>query len=91
MNNIVEVNNLTVSFVVRGGNLLLFERGSGVMSVVDDVSFAVREGETFGLAGETGSGKSIIAWVLVGLFKPRSGSVKLLGKEINFWKKEDLT
>jgi len=91
MSNIIEVNNLTVSFVVRGGNLLLFERGSGVMSVVDDVSFTVREGETFGLAGETGSGKSIIAWVLVGLFKPRSGSVKLLGKEINFWKKEDLT
>jgi oligopeptide/dipeptide ABC transporter ATP-binding protein len=91
MNNIVEVNNLTVSFIVRGGNLLLFERGSGMMNVVNDVSFAVREGETFGLAGETGSGKSIIAWVLVGLFKPRSGSVKLLGREIDFHKKADLT
>jgi len=91
MSNIVEVNNLTVSFIVRGGSLLLFERGSGMMNVVNDVSFHVREGETFGLAGETGSGKSIIAWVLVGLFKPRSGSVKLLGKEIDFGKKEDVT
>jgi oligopeptide/dipeptide ABC transporter ATP-binding protein len=91
MNNILEVNNLTVTFIVRGGNLLLFERGSGMMNVVNDVSFHVREGETFGLAGETGSGKSIIAWVLVGLFKPRSGSVKLLGKEIDFRKKADLT
>ncbi len=91
MSNIVEVNNLTVSFIVRGGNLLLFERGSGMMNVVNDVTFNVREGETFGLAGETGSGKSIIAWVLVGLFKPRSGSVKLLGKEINFRKKTDVT
>jgi len=91
MTNILEVRNLTVSFVVRAGNLLLFERGSGMMNVVNDVSFSVREGETFGLAGETGSGKSIIAWVLVGLFKPRSGSVKLLGKEINFRKKADVT
>jgi oligopeptide/dipeptide ABC transporter ATP-binding protein len=91
MNNIVEVNNLTVSFIVRGGSLLLFERGTGMMNVVNDVSFNVREGETFGLAGETGSGKSIIAWVLVGLFKPRSGSVKILGKEIDFRKKADVT
>lgn len=91
MNNIVEVNNLTVSFIVRAGNLLLFERGSGMMNVVNDVSFAIREGETFGLAGETGSGKSIIAWVLVGLFKPRSGSVKLLGTDIDFRKKADIT
>ena len=89
--NIIEVNNLTVSFVVRAGNLLLFERGSGMMNVVNDVSFVVREGETFGLAGETGSGKSIIAWVLVGLFKPRSGSVKLLGREIDFGNKADVT
>jgi len=91
MNNIVEVNNLTVSFIVRAGNLLLFERGSGMMNVVNDVSFNVREGETFGLAGETGSGKSIIAWALVGLMKPRSGSIKLMGKEIDFRKKEDVT
>ena len=91
MSNILEVNNLTVSFIVRGGNLLLFERGSGLMNVVNDVSFHVRDGETWGLAGETGSGKSIIAWVLVGLFKPRSGSVKLLGKEINFRQKADVT
>jgi len=91
MSNILEVDSLTVSFVVRGGSLLLFERGFGMMNVVNDVSFQVREGETFGLGGETGSGKSIIAWVLVGLFKPRSGSVKLLGKEINFRKKADVT
>ena len=89
--NIVEVDNLTVTFRVRGGSLLLFERGTGMMDVVNDVSFRIRQGETFGLAGETGSGKSVIAWALVGLFKPRQGSVKILGREIDFRKKEDLT
>jgi peptide/nickel transport system ATP-binding protein len=91
MSNIVEVENLTVTFRVREGSLLLFERGSGMMNVVNGVSFRIREGETFGLAGETGSGKSIIAWVLVGLFKPRDGSVKILGREIDFHKKADVT
>ena len=91
MTNIVEVNNLKVSFIVRGGNLLLFERGGGLTDVVNDVSFNVREGETFGLAGETGSGKSVIAWALVGLMKPRSGSIRVLGKEIDFRKKADVT
>ncbi len=89
--NIVEVDNLTVTFRVRGGSLLLFERGSGMMNVVNDVTFRIKQGETFGLAGETGSGKSVIAWALVGLFKPRRGSVKILGKEIDFRKKADLT
>jgi oligopeptide/dipeptide ABC transporter ATP-binding protein len=91
LTNIVEVKNLTVSFVVRGGSLLLFERGSGMMNVVNDVSFNIREGETFGLAGETGSGKSVIAWALVGLMKPRSGSITVLGKQIDFRKKADVT
>ena len=90
MNNIVEGENLTVTFRARGGGSFLFERGSNMINAVDDVSFHVREGETFGLAGETGSGKSTIARVLVGLYRPRSGSVKLLGKQVNFNKKADI-
>jgi peptide/nickel transport system ATP-binding protein len=84
MNNIVEADNLTVTFRARGGSSFLFERGSSTINAVDNVSFHVREGETFGLAGETGSGKSTIARVLVGLYRPRSGSVRLLGNEVNF-------
>lgn len=91
MTNIVEVKNLTVSFTVRAGNLLLFERGSGLMNVVNDVSFTVRDGETFGLAGETGSGKSVIAWALVGLMRPKSGSIKILDKVIDFRNRGDVT
>lgn len=90
MSNIVEADNLTVTFRARGGGSFLFEKGSRTINAVDNVSFRVREGETFGLAGETGSGKSTIARVLVGLYRPRSGSIKLLGREINFRKKEDV-
>ena len=60
------------------------------MKAVDSVSFKIREGEVFGLAGETGSGKSTIARTLLGIYKPRSGSVRLLDEEVQFDKKEDL-
>jgi ABC-type glutathione transport system ATPase component len=73
------------------GGAFLFERSSRMINAVDNVSFHVREGETFGLAGETGSGKSTIARVLVGLYRPRSGSIRLLGKEISFRRKADVT
>jgi len=90
MNNIVEAEGLTVTFRARGASSLLLERSSRTINAVDDVSFKVREGETFGLAGETGSGKSTIARVLVGLYKPRAGSITLLGREVDFRKKADV-
>lgn len=91
MNSIVEADNLTVTFRARGGSSFVFERASRTINAVDYVSFKVRDGETFGLAGETGSGKSTIARVLVGLYTPSAGSVKLLGKEINFHERADIT
>jgi ABC-type dipeptide/oligopeptide/nickel transport system ATPase subunit len=90
MTDIIEADNLTVTFRARGGGSFLFERGSHMINAVDQVSFRVKEGETFGLAGETGSGKSTIARVLVGLYKPRAGSIKLLGRKIDFRKKSDV-
>jgi peptide/nickel transport system ATP-binding protein len=42
---------------------------------VDDVSFKIKEGESFGLVGESGSGKSTIAKMIVNLFKPSSGDI----------------
>jgi peptide/nickel transport system ATP-binding protein len=58
--------------------------------VLDSISFSVREGETFGIVGETGSGKTSLARTLIGIYKPVSGAVKLMGKVINFKSKEDL-
>lgn len=61
-----------------------------LVKAVDSVSFSIREGEVFGLAGETGSGKSTIARTLVGIYKPTSGSVRLLGEDIDYRKPGDV-
>ena len=58
--------------------------------VVDDVSFSIGEEESFGLTGETGSGKSTIAKTIVGLNKPAAGRMKLLSREVDLRKKADL-
>jgi len=88
MGNTIEIENLTVSFSSkrRAG---LFSRAPRVKAL-DDVSFQIREGETFGLTGETGSGKSTLAKVLVGLYRPTSGTVRLLGREIDFNSRGDV-
>jgi oligopeptide/dipeptide ABC transporter ATP-binding protein len=90
MNDVIEVKNLTVTFRARTGSSRLFERSSSFIKAVNDVSLRINEKETFGLAGETGSGKSTIGKVLVGLYRPTAGSVRLLGREIDFRKKEDI-
>jgi oligopeptide/dipeptide ABC transporter ATP-binding protein len=89
MTNIVELTDLTVSFRASSGTSKMFEKARSI-TAVDRVSFTVRERETFGLAGETGSGKSTIAKVLVGLYRPASGIVRLLGEEIDFSRKKDV-
>lgn len=88
MANTIEIEHLTVSFRSKR-RVSLFRRSPSVKAL-DDVSFSIREGETFGLTGETGSGKSTLAKVLVGLYKPTSGTVRLLGKEIDFNHKDDV-
>jgi oligopeptide/dipeptide ABC transporter ATP-binding protein len=88
---IVEVEDLAVRFRARDQRVPLFTSGTRWVNAVDRVSFSISGGETLGLVGETGSGKSTIAKVLVGLYRPTSGSVKLLGRKINFRNKNDLT
>lgn len=89
--SIVEVEDLRVHFKTKTRSGWPLGRKTRVVKAVDGVSFSVYEGETFGLAGETGSGKSTIAKVLVGLYKPTSGAVRLFGKRVDFGKKQDVT
>jgi len=75
---LVEVSHLAKEFV-RGGSLLA--RGT-VVKAVDDVSFAIEEGETFGLVGESGSGKTTTGRCMLRLIEPTSGAVRFKGRDV---------
>ncbi len=69
--NLVQVKNLSKSF----DDNFFTENSKNSVMAVNDVSFEIKEGETFGLVGESGSGKSTIAKMIVNLFKPSSGDI----------------
>ncbi len=77
--NLVEVKNLKVHFPITSG---IFQREVGRVRAVDDVSFAIRRGETLGLVGESGCGKSTTGRALIRLRNPTGGSVKFGGVEL---------
>ena len=69
--NLIEIKNLKKIF--QEG--MFTESSKNTVMAVDDVSFNIKEGESFGLVGESGSGKSTIAKMIVNLFKPSSGEI----------------
>jgi len=69
--DLIQVTNLSKSF---DDNFFTESSKNSVMAV-NDVSFNIREGESFGLVGESGSGKSTIAKMIVNLFKPSTGDI----------------
>jgi peptide/nickel transport system ATP-binding protein len=75
---LVQVSHLIKQFV-RGGGLF---RAGTIVRAVDDVSFAIDEGETFGLVGESGSGKTTTGRCLLRLVEPTSGSVEFRGEDV---------
>jgi len=77
--NLVEVKNLVKYFPVRAGML---QRVVNQVKAVDDVSFSVREGETLGLVGESGCGKTTVGRAMLRLIEPTSGSVWFEGKDM---------
>lgn len=77
---LVEVEQLVKHFPIRSG--LPFARQKCVVKAVDGVSFRIRRGETFGLVGESGCGKSTVARLLLRLMEVTSGSVKFEGRDV---------
>ena len=86
-NYLVEVKNLVKYFPVRAG---LFQRVVAHVQAVDDVSFVVREGETLGLVGESGCGKTTVGQSMLRLVEPTSGSILFNGKDVLKLKGNDL-
>lgn len=70
--NLIEVRNLVKYYPVYGG---VFKRVVAQVKAVDDVSFNIRKGETLGLVGESGCGKTTVGHTMLGLISPTSGSV----------------
>ena len=79
VNELIQVKNLVKYFPVREG---LLQRVKDYVRAVDNVSFVVREGETLGMVGESGCGKTTIGRTMLRLIEPTSGSVIIDGKDV---------
>jgi oligopeptide/dipeptide ABC transporter ATP-binding protein len=84
---VLEVTDLKKHYPIKKG---LLRRTVGNVYAVDGVSFTVAEGETLGLVGESGCGKSTAARAVMRLVEPTSGSIKLEGQEIAHLGKKEL-
>ncbi|WP_124726632.1 ABC transporter ATP-binding protein [Staphylospora marina] len=76
---LLKVEGLKKVFPVRGG---IFGRKVGEIVAVDDVSFTVRRGETLGLVGESGCGKSTTGRSILRLYEPTAGKVEFEGRDL---------
>jgi oligopeptide/dipeptide ABC transporter ATP-binding protein len=76
---LIEVEHLTKRFPVRQG---VFARGRAQVHAVEDVTLTVNKGETLGIVGESGCGKSTTARLMTRLLDPTSGSIRFEGRDI---------
>lgn len=79
MSDLIQINDLCVHYPIRSG---LFNRITDYVYAVDGVSFNIKAGESYGVIGESGSGKSTIGKTIVGLEKATSGEVKYQGNDV---------
>ncbi len=77
---VIEARNLSKLFPVKGGFL---GRAQGVVRAVDDISFTVAPGQTLGLVGESGCGKTTTAKIVLGLEEPTGGSIRFEGQDLH--------
>ncbi|WP_295142508.1 oligopeptide/dipeptide ABC transporter ATP-binding protein [uncultured Reyranella sp.] len=76
---VLQVEGLVKHFPIHGG---LLQRQVGAVRAVDGVTFSIRRGETLGLVGESGCGKSTIGKVVLKLIEPTAGKIVLAGEDV---------
>jgi peptide/nickel transport system ATP-binding protein len=84
---LLEVKNLVTQFPIKGG---LFGGTVDQFKAVNDVSFKIKKGKTFGLVGESGCGKTTLGRSILRLVEPAAGSIIYDGKDITHFKHEEL-
>src|SRR5215467_3358660 len=78
--NLVELDHLTKRFQVKQG---VFARGTAQVHAVENVSLTVKRGETLGIVGESGCGKSTTARLMLRLLDPTAGTITFDGRDIS--------
>ncbi len=86
-NVLIKVDNLTMHFPILKG---ILQRQVGAVHAVDGLSFEIRKGETFGLVGESGCGKSTTGRAILQLYRPTAGHVYFENVDLTHLKGEDL-
>jgi oligopeptide transport system ATP-binding protein len=89
-NVLLSVQNLVKYFPIFKSKMILFQEQAGAVHAVDDVSFDIIRGETLGLVGESGCGKSTTGRTILQLHRPTSGHVFFEGKDLAVMKGEEL-
>jgi peptide/nickel transport system ATP-binding protein len=86
-NKLLEVKNLKMYFPVTKG---LMRKTVANVKAVDDVSFSIKKGETLGLVGESGCGKTTVARCILRLYRPTAGQIIFEGQDISTWPKNKI-
>lgn len=84
-NILIEIENLVMYFPVTAG---VFRKKVGDVKAVDGISFFIRKGETLGLVGESGCGKTTTGRCIIRLYEPTGGKVHFQGKDLTQLKGE---
>lgn len=79
----IEVKSINKDFTTRSG---FFNNKIDVFRAANDVSLTINQGDIYGIAGESGSGKTTVAKMILGLTEPNNGEIKLFGRSINEFK-----
>jgi len=79
----IELKTISKDFKTRSG---FFNNMIDVFRAANDVSLTINQGDIYGIAGESGSGKTTVAKMILGLTEPNNGEIKLFGRSINEFK-----